>query len=327
MIGVHMPALTAFTVRASLTDSRIDCDLFTGIPNLIKLDLSECKIDVIYANAFEPIAHSLQLLNLEKNNLKHMPVGIFDGLRMLLVLKVNQNPWICSTELCEFQRYLIKYPEFAAGAECQTPFSGIPIDLAKDLCPAENCLVALKCFSTNDDFTINLNSPDTSMTIVTTAGDKQNVAVKFDAIPPINLSLMWFSDMFVNSAKIIDQTMNVEHLNLSTSYIFCLINMTLGKVLPLNCLAHYLDATPEIIQLPWLTSNDKRDTIGCFFGGIILSVIFGFIAGYLLIVRNPMLLKGSSKIIVIRNYDDHTSGASTTPFESISDWNRLSDLG
>lgn len=320
---VHMPMLITLTIRSNLKGSRIVSDLFIGVPNLIKLDLSDCKIDMIYANAFEPISNSLELLNLERNNLKSVPAGIFDSLRLLVVLKVNNNPWICSTELCEFQRYLIKHLEFSAEVECQTPVSGIPVVLAKGLCPPEDSVRALQCLNTKDGPTIYMASQNASMTILN--GGNHDVTLKFDEIPHINLSLMWFSDKYVNSARIIDLQVNVANLNLSTSYIFCLIDMTLARVSPFNCLSHYLESS-KISPLSWLTSDDKREMFSCFFGGIILCLVFGFIAGYFLIAQNPMLLKGSSKIIVIRN-SDPTSGASTTPFESISDWNRLSDLG
>lgn len=324
MEDVHMPAVIAIYIRTNLKDSRIDSDLFIGVPNLLNLDLSDCKIDRIYANAFEPIADSLEMLNLEKNNLKSVPAGMFDGLRVLVVLKVNNNPWNCSTELCEFQRYLIKYMEFATGVECQTPVSGVPVVLNKYVCPPEDQVQALQCLHTKDNLTIYMTARKTSMKILN--GVNQDVTLKFYAIPHINMSLLWFSNKYVNSARIIDLQVNVESLNLSTPYIFCLIDITLATVSPFNCLSHYLDASKNISPLPWLTSDDKRDIFSCFFGGIILCLVFGFIAGYLLIAQYPMLLKGSSKVIVIRNCEP-TSGASTTPFESISDWNRLSDMG
>lgn len=322
--NVHLPALKAFSIRTNLKDSRIVSDLFIGVPNLIKLDLSDCKIDMIYANAFEAISDSLELLSLEKNNLKSVPAGVFNDLRVLVILKVNNNPWICSTELCEFQRYMIKHLEFAAGVECETPVSGIPIILAKDLCPPEDPVLALQCWNTIDESTIYIPEQNNRITILN--GDNQDVTIKFDAIPHINMSLMWFSNQYATSAKIIDLTVNVGNLNLSTSYIFCLIDMKLATVSPLNCLSHYLDVAKKLTSLPWITQDDKREIISCFCCGIFLCLILGFTAGYLLIAQNPMLLKGSSKVIVIRN-SDAASGASTTPFESISDWNRLSDLG
>lgn len=121
----------------------IDDRSFTAIPNVRELDLSKCNILMLPELSFEKLGSKLRMLNLEKNRLTTLPVGIFSSLNLsssvtlssanlqsddeldetsLTILLVD-NLWNCdcSTELEHLQNLLKTNPNFAGEILCATP--------------------------------------------------------------------------------------------------------------------------------------------------------------------------------------------------------------
>jgi len=118
---MYTPNLEDLTIHGSLP--KLSFDAFTSVPSLKRLDLSECGIHKISVDAFYSLTQ-LKYLDLNTNNLTALSPGIFDTLSSLTelylqdnqitelplglfasislkVLRVNNNPWICSCYLAQ----------------------------------------------------------------------------------------------------------------------------------------------------------------------------------------------------------------------------------
>lgn len=100
---------------------------FTAIANVKELDLSECQITNIGEFAFDSLGDNLQLLNLEKNMLVTLPIGIFSTLNLtpmsdepLLIIRLNQNPWDCDCGFEHLRQLLVDNSNFVGAVLCNT---------------------------------------------------------------------------------------------------------------------------------------------------------------------------------------------------------------
>lgn len=82
---------------------------FTGLKYLDSLDLSDCKIDNILSGAFDSIAHVLERVYLDRNNLLTFPIDVFNDFIMKTCTKtrfaiyIRLNPLRADCEMAEFQ--------------------------------------------------------------------------------------------------------------------------------------------------------------------------------------------------------------------------------
>lgn len=79
---------------------------FTAFPVLAILGIKDCGIRAIMPNAFDYIGVTLIMLQLTGNELKTLPVGIFNVFVMwdaytLIFLSINENPWRCDCDMIE----------------------------------------------------------------------------------------------------------------------------------------------------------------------------------------------------------------------------------
>ncbi len=120
----------------------IDERSFTAIPNVKELDLSNCEILLIAERSFENFGSKLLSLNLERNRLTTLPVGIFSSLLLssnatlstnlqsdeelnetVLTIYLGDNLWDCNCtlELEYLQELLATNTNFAGEILCTTP--------------------------------------------------------------------------------------------------------------------------------------------------------------------------------------------------------------
>lgn len=144
-------------IKYNLLNS-IDDHSFTAIPNVKELDLSNSNILFIAERSFENFGSKLRLLNLERNRLTKLPVGIFSSLDLSssvtlspnlqsdeesdetsLTIWLGDNRWDCncSVELEHLQELLKTNTNFAGEILCTTPDKMVDYPIRDTvLCPA-----------------------------------------------------------------------------------------------------------------------------------------------------------------------------------------------
>ncbi|EFA11081.2 Leucine-rich repeat-containing protein 15-like Protein [Tribolium castaneum] len=124
---VGMPSLNDLTLTGNITE--IEFDTFLDVYKLKKLILSNCKLRNVSMDAFIGL-ENLEILDLSKNELEHLPPGVFDQLINIKeiylngnklgklpqnifakihpkMIRLNDNPWHCSCEMSEWKPMII----------------------------------------------------------------------------------------------------------------------------------------------------------------------------------------------------------------------------
>lgn len=101
---------------------------FVGLRVVTQLNLPRNRIKLIGAKAFDPIANTLEYLNLQHNDLKTLPPQLFQYITVKSVpydlrrIYLNDNLWLCDSGLLELQRKIKKYPRlFQRSILCKFP--------------------------------------------------------------------------------------------------------------------------------------------------------------------------------------------------------------
>ncbi|KAG4079670.1 hypothetical protein HA402_010450 [Bradysia odoriphaga] len=166
---------------------------FTSIPNVIELDLSDCSITTIKESTFEKIGSKLQLLNLERNNLKTLPAGIFSSLYLSssaayfsldinsddLQILMSGNSWECTCSLEHFKDLLNVNTNFVGEIVCSTPdeIENYPIK-ETEFCPLP---VTTTTTTTTESATIpvdNSNGNDMECSPLSDAQSKTKITIQ-----------------------------------------------------------------------------------------------------------------------------------------------------
>lgn len=156
-------------VQYNLTNN-VNTLSFTRIPNVRELDLSGCSINAIQAFSFEKIGSKLQLLNLERNNLKTLPSDIFTGLYLSssagylsvdenaveLQIRLSDNPWDCDCSLEHLQDLLKENTNFVGEILCATPDEIVNYPIRE----SEFCPIPVTTTSTTTTTTESTTVPD-----------------------------------------------------------------------------------------------------------------------------------------------------------------------
>ncbi|XP_063065720.1 leucine-rich repeat-containing protein 38 [Engraulis encrasicolus] len=112
--------------------TEIPSGTFRDSRSLIKLRLGNNPyLSAVGADAFSGLT-SLRELELERNALAGLDVGVLSQLPSLRVLRLEGNPWVCN---CHFAKLFLwlsenrhKLPSGLDGMECSLPVDGRPVD-------------------------------------------------------------------------------------------------------------------------------------------------------------------------------------------------------
>lgn len=133
---------------------------FTAIPNVKELDLSSSHLAVIADEFTFATLTKLELLNLENNQLKTLPAGIFNGFyesipyddTKILSIRLAENPWECC---CNLEHLIGNFSNFDGDVLC---------DIRG--CPIKDTIFCAQPQTTSTTFS---KSPSTTRSTITTS--------------------------------------------------------------------------------------------------------------------------------------------------------------
>lgn len=99
-------------------------DQFPVLTYLRTIDLHNCEIASIDETSFSNV-DSLEYLNLKQNSLQSLPGNVFNHMKTLKTLLVDENPWNCDCKLKKFRNWYLKNNQGKnkISLRCKSPFS------------------------------------------------------------------------------------------------------------------------------------------------------------------------------------------------------------
>lgn len=92
---------------------------------------------------------------------------------------------------------------------------------------------------------------------------------------------------------------SVTDLNAGETYTFCLLKDGENRVSPLDCRAHAVSVPWH--QKVWMSNEHKAIIIGSTSGALVLCLFVGALLVYLIIRKNPSLLRGSKRVVMVKH--------------------------
>ncbi|XP_053994267.1 leucine-rich repeat transmembrane protein FLRT3-like [Hylaeus volcanicus] len=322
----------------------INRELFEGITQVESLYLDNSKVEYLSQDALQPMATSISQLIINNNNIRSFPEGLFDSVLYLqkpFRVTIQNNPWNCDCSMQWMRNLIQTYPQVVTSVPvCSTPKenSGKSFNVAT-FCPTDTTSTARDCDQSTvevpetsellelEDIELNCTVPKTILQM----SDSRRVLSTDVHFPPrlhdfyvlktedqsllINLPdleegvmLLWFDnddvDRSLNCAKNVKHSYLLQGIDPQTTYTICLLNDNdTSFVSPLNCLA--VTTNPTYEASTWLTNADKSAVFLSLTVSLLLMLAIGAFIAFVLIWRNPSLLRGSKRVMLVkrRNVD------------------------
>lgn len=289
-----LPKLITARFQTNLKDT-ITNATFLAIPNLQKLILSHCHIEVLGTNSFAPL-HRLRYLNLNDNAIKTIPYNILQPFIAAtdLHIELQDNQWHCDCSLLYLQEELLQNSSiFEEPMVCSSPPS-LQGELITSVTLCDIDTTTALPFSTERPQYLNcppfeeflaIRRPQYRLYIaINSVGD-----VITSNLQTRSIVLLWFHLFPVG---LIGQTdplachigspygVHVQNLQSNVAYTFCQMNRTEMTLSPLDCMSyHHKQALlPSAV---WLYAEDKEAYIGYFVVSLIGCATIGALFGYI----------------------------------------------
>ncbi|XP_037042311.1 uncharacterized protein LOC119078734 [Bradysia coprophila] len=280
--------------------------IFEGCARVRNLILSNSEIEVIGANAFEPMEHTIEILDLSNNQLKHLPNGLLGNMiRPNVKLYLSRNLWDCSCVAKELQEYAINRPYLIVDSPliCETPLS-----------ENGNCMenVSIECYSTPYPYepTTDSLAPDKNLNYLSCSDqsgpNQPSIAVETEFqffkikqegddkivvetnYPDSSLALVYVNDhdYHAKCQYNLKRIMEFDSMNPKAGYLFCLMKKSSTATSPRNCL-------PFHFETKFVWGRDRiLVTLVCSFA---LAIVIGVIIGCLFICRYRRVSRAVSR--------------------------------
>lgn len=262
-------------------------DQFPVLTYLRTIDLHNCEIASIDETSFSNV-DSLEYLNLKQNALQTLPGSVFNHMKNLKTLLVDENPWNCDCKLKKFRNWYVKNNQGKnrISLRCKSPLSLIDQQWENIHEDAFGCAPTLKILK--EDIRSNDLESNITFKCYTSGDPRPTIAWQLDGKDIENDNVMIESDDAsstpqVSSSISVDQQQHSNGKIWSNLSIFNITNLNAGFY---TCLARNdLGFASQNISLilpevadPVLVKNP--DTFWYF--GLILGV-FGTIISFMLI--------------------------------------------
>lgn len=292
-------------------------NFFNDTPNILSLYMDWSNIRTINSSIFKSTT-KIQQIFLNNNQLTTLPFNIFNPIiekNLNLRITMNDNPWKCDCKFLWIQNIINNYPNlFSTIPECKNPhyniglnfkqanfcgnltssdvssdenYTNISCDDIKNLnLPNSTLLYRIKSENNNDFFSIEkLNNNSIQINININGNMKTLIWFKADSLSRINC---------VENLK---NSIILKDFDDNSYYEFCLLdNNTENNYL--NCLEINIKSNN---QDKWLMNSDKPIVWTLIVSFNIFFYIIGGVCGFFLVRKYPTLLKGSKKVIMIKN--------------------------
>ncbi|KAG5684157.1 hypothetical protein PVAND_013398 [Polypedilum vanderplanki] len=101
---------------------KLIADQFPVLPYLRTIDLHSCNIASIEETSFSNV-DLLEYLDLKQNQLSHLPGNVFNHMKNLKTLLLDENPWNCDCKLKNFRNWYVKNNLNRISLQCKSPYS------------------------------------------------------------------------------------------------------------------------------------------------------------------------------------------------------------
>ena len=135
----HVHALRELQISRNPIE-RVSAAAFVAVPNLFRLEMSDCEISILHEDAFRGLV-KLQWLKLDGNRLQTLADGSLMPLNSIRELHLHGNPWVCDCQARYLRHWLDQVnPSRAEPPTCAAPgrlrrraFEAVP--LSQFACP------------------------------------------------------------------------------------------------------------------------------------------------------------------------------------------------
>ena len=304
--------------------------IFKSIPNIHSLYLARSNIETISSDTFK-FTKSLQQLDLKNNLLSQLPPEIFSSILSRnpeFKATLSENPWNCTCDFQWIQKAIQKYPQFLTEIpQCEKPEKNFQLhftnakfcdDNEKNITTTEvterpSRFVKFTCsteqvsrnqetkirkllssdiweFPRSEDFSVQPLDDGTVVINITFSGS----------------SLMWYksdeiSSDSINCLRDVKGPLILRNLQEASSYTICLLEDFGQKPSPFNCLTVRTGTFSSSLKTnAWLTNDDKTMVFSITTSLLVIIMLISILMSFLIIRRNPSLLRGSKRILMVR---------------------------
>lgn len=146
----------------------IDSQLFSGVPGVVSLYLSNSHVNTVHIDAFEPISESIAQLLISDNDITTLPEGLFDKIiwNPSFILTIDNNPWHCDCNLEWMRDTMRNHPSVnMERLICKSPEKNADKSFTvADFCDGDNATVTTSTSVTKSSTTNSSETPSTTNT-------------------------------------------------------------------------------------------------------------------------------------------------------------------
>lgn len=249
-------SLQIVSLRQNKLPNTISSNTFSSLEAVVSLYLSDSQIEWIGVRSFDLISKTVQTIDLQGNQLKTLPIGIFDTLTLNSQWSVflGLNVWKCNCSLAQLQQYL-KYQtdHFLGDITCSD--LGISVvnahlgdcigydvsttdqedvkestsvsNIAESLATIKSIIISTVTCSTQHTSKattqIRVRSKRNSLNI-TLKPDDEYLSVEIDSAVPITMNLIWFEQDSEDLSSISSEAHCITNLSRIPLHIHNLTN-------------------------------------------------------------------------------------------------------
>lgn len=266
----------------------------TKVPRMHYLQMIRCGIEAITKHSFDHLAKHLRILNLRENELKTLPITLFDAIHPSIShIRLQNNPWSFSCELVEIKRKFIDSIEFSNNFAIRDEKNCRPwrVDTQDTKFGKESCL---KQYGTNAiriqhamAFRLKIIEDGKFLYVKTMQRSKFYLLRRFRGR---------LVDCVMATAKYAAIAISPNQPN-GVHSICALDDRWEEKLWPLNCMAYHVHADMDI----WIEYEWKIMVTVILASVYLTAFVCGTVAGIYVAKRKVALLRGVDRIHLLRN--------------------------
>lgn len=260
---------------------------FTGLSKIKILVLYNNAIEVIGPGSFDPILNTLKSLDLRKNRLKTLPIGIFGAMQSTFIIQLDENRWNCDCDLEHLRQISMILPyDQSSQIVCTNPpdirrtlLVQLP-DLCKQPTELENSRGQTTCPEqlTRANKTIQLRETDAETFLWISNFPENYILLAIDNDLSNRNDEKLLNCISNNGGQMKKYRLNV-HLKPRRLYRYCMLNKETMNILPLECISYRTmsELTDDFnAENVWIMKDQQKMVFVFVFIVSITFYLFGF---------------------------------------------------